>query len=116
MAYSFRYLFGGTIVGLSLLFYIFFAQNIANENNFGETYENFERSAKNDIIFSSRNEKNQKNGEYNQSNFESIGNENNDASTNLNTKNNVAISTKPVQSPENDVILFQINHGTYDWI
>ena len=72
-------------MGLSLLFYIFFAQNVANENNFGETYENFERL--------------QKNGR-----------------TNLTTKNNVAISTKPLHSPENDVILFQINHGTYDWI
>ena len=99
LVHSFRYLLGGTIVGLSLLFYIFFAQNVANENNFGETYENFERSQKNDIIFLSRKEKIQKNG-----------------STNLTTKNNVAILTKPVQSPENDVILFQINHGTYDWI
>ena len=95
MVYSFRYLFGGTVVGLSLLFYIFFAQNVANENNFGETYENFERSQKDDIIFSSN------------------GNENTNTSKNLNTKNNVSISTK---SPENDVIVFQINHGTYDWI
>ena len=112
----FRYLFGVTIVGLSLLFYIFFAQNVANENNFGETYENFERSTKNDIIFSSRNEKNQRKGEYNQSNFEPTDNENTDASTNLITKNNVAISTKPSESPDNEVIFFQINHGTYDWI
>lgn len=116
MVYFFRYLFGGTIVGLSLLFYIFFAQNVANENNFGETYENFERSQKNDIIFSSRNNKIQKDGEYSQSDFEPTGNENTNTSKNLNTKNNVSISTKLLQSPGNDVILFQINHGTYDWI
>ena len=49
MLQNFRFLFGGTILALLLLFYIYFAENVENENYYGETFESSQRTKKEEI-------------------------------------------------------------------